>query len=344
MKKLIFLWLSCLFISKPLSAQIAITGSNTSTTYNSNSITFANTIPSGNNMILIIGVTTKETGISSVTFSGTAMTQLTLVSQASLRVALYYRLLGNLSNSLTANVVVNIITNDNINVGAMHCSGVNQGSPFGDVKVAKAQSSNATVTYTSGNGNLGIAMLGALNTNAYSLGSGQTLRWSINGNHSNRLSTEPGTSTVTSSYSLSATDWALIGTSLQASNVSLDVDLKDFDVSCFNNYFQLDWETLTEKNTDYFKAQRSLNMLDWTDVCRIKAAGNAQVLRKYSYQDAFDALSLVYYRLIEVDLDKSEKILMVKNTQCAPNPEDDILVYPNPSHASVLISRPSNIL
>ena len=328
-----------MLLSITLPAQISITGSNTANNGNTSSLSFNNTIPAGNNMILIVGVTTKEKNITSVTFSGTAMTQLTLVTRAGMNVGLYYTLLGNLASSASGNVVANISTQDNVCIGAIYCSGVNQSTPFANTKTSSAQNSNAIITFTSAIGNLGLAMLGTLNTGVITAGSGQSTLWAVNNNHSNRLTSEPGAASITSNFSLGASaDWAMIGTSLQAANVALDIDLKDLYVNCYSNYYQLDWQTLTEKNTDYFLVQRSLNLSDWTDVVHMKAAGNSQALKSYTYQDAFDAFSQVYYRLVEVDLDRSERILMIRSAQCAANAEDEIVIYPNPSQNTFFLN------
>ncbi len=326
-----------LLLGNRLQSQIAFTGSN-SATGSSNSLSKSITIPAGSNGILIVGVTTKEKNISSVTFTGTAMNQLTLVTQA-MRVAMYYKVLGNLGSSLTGNVVVNLASSDQVCLGAAFYTGVLQSAPLVNTQTNQGQSTSASVTFTSSSGNLAISMIGSLISNISSIGGGQTNRFSVINNHSSRMTEEAGASSNTMSYTLnSSTDWGIIGASLQASNVALDIDLKDFYVNCYPNYYQLNWSTATEKNTNYFRIDRSQNMLEWDEIARIKAAGNTVLLRNYEYQDEFDAFSDVYYRLVEVDLDKSEKVLNIKSAPCAEYKTDEIWIYPNPSIQSFMLN------
>ncbi len=337
MKKIGYLMVLALLLGNRLQSQIAFTGSN-SATGSSNSLSKSITIPAGSNGILIVGVTTKEKNISSVTFTGTAMNQLTLVTQA-MRVAMYYKVLGNLGSSLTGNVVVNLASSDQVCLGAAFYTGVLQSAPLVNTQTNQGQSTSASVTFTSSSGNLAISMIGSLISNISSIGGGQTYRWSVINNHSSRMTEEAGASSNTMSYTLnSSTDWGIIGASLQASNVALDIDLKDFYVNCYPNYYQLNWSTATEKNTNYFRIDRSQNMLEWDEIARIKAAGNTVLLRNYEYQDEFDAFSDVYYRLVEVDLDKSEKVLNIKSAPCAEYKTDEIWIYPNPSIQSFMLN------
>ena len=337
MKKIGYLMVLALLLGNRLQSQIAFTGSN-SATGSSNSLSKSITIPAGSNGILIVGVTTKEKNISSVTFTGTAMNQLTLVTQA-MRVAMYYKVLGNLGSSLTGNVVVNLASSDQVCLGAAFYTGVLQSAPLVNTQTNQGQSTSASVTFTSSSGNLAISMIGSLISNISSIGGGQTNRFSVINNHSSRMTEEAGASSNTMSYTLnSSTDWGIIGASLQASNVALDIDLKDFYVNCYPNYYQLNWSTATEKNTNYFRIDRSQNMLEWDEIARIKAAGNTVLLRNYEYQDEFDAFSDVYYRLVEVDLDKSEKVLNIKSAPCAEYKTDEIWIYPNPSIQSFMLN------
>ncbi|MEI6019995.1 MAG: T9SS type A sorting domain-containing protein [Bacteroidota bacterium] len=338
MKKIVYLMVLSLLLINRLQSQIAFTGSN-SATGSSSSYVFANTVPSGNNVLFLVGVVAKEENISSVTFTGTAMTQLTLTSQGGMQVALYYKEMGNLASNVSGNVVVNLASPDQLCVGAAYYSGVLQSAPLVNTNVGKNQSTNASVTFNSSTGNLGISMIAVLSSNAITNGAGQTQRWSAINSQSNVFTQKAGANSVTMSHTIaSSKDWAMIGASLQASNITLDIELKDFYVNCYSNYYQLNWSTATEKNTNYFKVERSLNMMEWTEIARVKAAGNSVLVNKYDYRDEFDVSSDVYYRLVEVDLDKTEKVLKIQIAPCAVNLIDEIWIYPNPSVQSFILN------
>ena len=67
------------------------------------------------------------------------------------------------------------------------------------------------------------------------------------------------------------------------------------------------WETATEKNSDYFVIDRSIDGKSWIEVQTIKSVGNSETISKYSTVDIGFEEVMNYYRLSQYDLDGTEK-------------------------------------
>lgn len=92
---------------------------------------------------------------------------------------------------------------------------------------------------------------------------------------------------------------------------------------------QLTWATATELNSDYFSVQRSVDLREFSDMGRVKSAGDSRQRLEYSFTDETPLPGVNYYRLKQVDKDGSSeysKIIAV-NAQST----ERFVVYPNPS-------------
>jgi hypothetical protein len=67
------------------------------------------------------------------------------------------------------------------------------------------------------------------------------------------------------------------------------------------------WETATEKNSDYFVIDRSIDGKSWIEVQTIKSVGNSETTSNYSTVDIGFEEVMNYYRLRQYDLDGTEK-------------------------------------
>jgi hypothetical protein len=67
------------------------------------------------------------------------------------------------------------------------------------------------------------------------------------------------------------------------------------------------WETATEKNSDYFVIDRSIDGKSWEAVQTIKSVGNSQSTSNYSAVDINFKEAMNYYRLRQYDFDGTEK-------------------------------------
>src|SRR5688572_16501581 len=95
---------------------------------------------------------------------------------------------------------------------------------------------------------------------------------------------------------------------------------------------KLDWITASEKNSDYFLVQHSLDGLKFKDIGKVAGNGTVSSERAYRFMHADPANGKNYYRLKQVDLDETSEyspIVMVEkkgmNTRTF-----NFAVYPNP--------------
>jgi plastocyanin len=124
---------------------------------------------------------------------------------------------------------------------------------------------------------------------------------------------------------------AMAGT-INASSV-LPVSLSNFSVTPGNNSALLKWTTASEFNTDWFIVKKSINASSYTDVARIKAAGNSCIVQHYSFTDenTGTAYKYIYYELQIINKDGSSNLSSIQKfinnnavkrliTQISPNP------------------------
>lgn len=91
-------------------------------------------------------------------------------------------------------------------------------------------------------------------------------------------------------------------------NQPLPVELTRFSASLLEPHVELNWETASEINSDFFSVERSQNGIDFSEIGQIKAAGDSDAPLQYRYIDEQAANRLsgsVFYRLRTVDFDGS---------------------------------------
>jgi len=98
----------------------------------------------------------------------------------------------------------------------------------------------------------------------------------------------------------------------------------------------LSWTTLTELNADYFSIQRSEDGSQFSEIGRVKAAGNSTQRINYSFGDEKinPNSRYSYYRLSTVDLDGSKELSQIKLLkQDAAQKKIIVKISPNPIQA-----------
>jgi hypothetical protein len=113
----------------------------------------------------------------------------------------------------------------------------------------------------------------------------------------------------------------------------LPVELVSFTGTNEGDKNRLDWLTASEKNTDKFIVEKSLDGINWFYIGEQKAAGNSNVPLSYKLYDYAPVLGDNYYRLKIVDTDESFKysdIIKIKLNDIAMS-NDIVTIYPNPA-------------
>jgi alpha-L-arabinofuranosidase len=89
------------------------------------------------------------------------------------------------------------------------------------------------------------------------------------------------------------------------SSTTLPVHFTDWKATQLNNQIELSWITTEEKNSNYFQIERSSNGIDFDSVGFVYALGNSTQEIQYDYSDKIYLNEMYFYRLKEVDKDKS---------------------------------------
>lgn len=120
---------------------------------------------------------------------------------------------------------------------------------------------------------------------------------------------------------------------------SLPVELTYFRANALpTRQVQLNWATASERNSDYFLVERSVDLQQFISVARFKAAGESYQSRTYAHLD--DALTdgTYYYRLVQVDRDGTRRRYRPAAVRVGEG-ATPFVVYPNPSSGGVIFVR-----
>lgn len=103
----------------------------------------------------------------------------------------------------------------------------------------------------------------------------------------------------------------------------------------------LNWSTATEQDTKDFIVQHSTNTTNWNTIGMLKAAGNSQSIRQYSFVHTSPNSDANYYRLVQSDQDGQisySKVVFVSFSEKLKG----LSVYPNPVQNGRLVVKLEN--
>jgi len=110
----------------------------------------------------------------------------------------------------------------------------------------------------------------------------------------------------------------------------------NFDGARVGNDNVLNWSTALETNNNYFIVERSSDGANFTALETVKGNGNSNNINQYSYTDKNAPYETMYYRLNQVDYNKSQHLSKV--IAVSPNtPSGSVTLYPNPAMAQVTV-------
>ncbi len=159
------------------------------------------------------------------------------------------------------------------------------------------------------------------------------------------LTIDPINGTVTSSFTYSFVDDAG-GESDPATVVmpflgSLPIELFDFTVNKDDRKAILKWATASEYNNDYFEIERSVDGIAFESLYKIKGNGTTTTTSYYNYTDKRTRGGHNYYRIKQVDHDRSFSYSDIKSVYFGHGTE--INVYPNPTMGTVTIDNGTRV-
>ncbi len=115
----------------------------------------------------------------------------------------------------------------------------------------------------------------------------------------------------------------------------LPIELTEFSGKRINRAVHLYWKTATEINNDYFEVQRSKDGRKFVNIGKVVGQGNSLESQDYSFIDHEPFPGINYYRLKQVDFDRSHSFSEVINFTIDQD-QDYIKVYPNPARSNTL--------
>lgn len=114
-----------------------------------------------------------------------------------------------------------------------------------------------------------------------------------------------------------------------AANNSLPVEMVFFRAANMLNRVELEWQTATEINNDFFEVQRSFDGKEFEVIGLVEGNGNSMESIDYNFKDYAPLAGESYYRLRQVDYDGAfefSEVLTVKRQQ-----DSDLVAVPNPT-------------
>ena len=119
---------------------------------------------------------------------------------------------------------------------------------------------------------------------------------------------------------------------------SLPVSLLTYNVHKMGESINIEWETTSEVNNEYFTIERSYDLASWEEIARIEGSnlevGNSQ----YLVVDKPEHSGSVLYRLSQQDVDGKLTILGIRSINMSGFVDKEVSLYPNPGSDVVYIS------
>ncbi|RYM32823.1 T9SS type A sorting domain-containing protein [Brumimicrobium glaciale] len=125
---------------------------------------------------------------------------------------------------------------------------------------------------------------------------------------------------------------------INVAQTPLPIELIYFDAKPYQDYkVNLDWQTASERNNDYFTIDKSTDGIQWKKVNKVEGAGNSASLIKYSSIDESPFKGISYYRLKQTDFDGKFTYSATKSVIIKGQENSEIEVFPNPSESQLTL-------
>lgn len=174
---------------------------------------------------------------------------------------------------------------------------------------------------------------------------GYTYLWSSGQTSStlNYMPTAPG-STVFTCNVTDACGITRVATFTITNNCVLPIELKDYTATYTGNYTNINWTTISEKNSEYFTIERSVNGTDYVLLEKITAAGSSNSQKDYNVKDhSPNKKGINYYRLKQFDVGGIEKFSKVITMEIIEE-SLEVLLIPNPAANDLDVELSDNFI
>lgn len=154
--------------------------------------------------------------------------------------------------------------------------------------------------------------------------------------------TVPGLSGNTLELKLSATNSS--GTEfirfddidIQYSTV-MPIQLVSFTVKNQSSKVQIDWETGSEINNNFFTIERSIDAMEWVSLIEVNGAGNSFSNLTYTVWDENPNPGVSYYRLKQTDFDGEFEYFPIRSVDIDTELKSQLFMYPSRAKNQVII-------
>ena len=126
-------------------------------------------------------------------------------------------------------------------------------------------------------------------------------------------------------------DFTVTGWTATGILTTLSIELNSFYGKTEENDNILYWETLTEKNNDYFIIEKSNDGITFETVGHVSGNGTTNEIKTYNFIDKNNLTNLVYYRLIQVDINGEKHKFDIISLRKTSDKFGIINLYPNPT-------------
>jgi len=120
----------------------------------------------------------------------------------------------------------------------------------------------------------------------------------------------------------------------QTGGVLLPIELVYFNLQREDNKVNINWQTATELNNDYFTIERSHNGYDYESIGTMLGAGNSSNQISYTFTDNDPINGISYYRLMQTDYNGDYEIFNPASISFEQSSyfllEQNVSIYPNP--------------
>ncbi len=144
-------------------------------------------------------------------------------------------------------------------------------------------------------------------------------------NHPGTAVGNPSGSITTNTAVTSFSPFALATTS---NSNPLPIELVNFTAKANGKQVDLEWQTASEINNEFFTIERSIDGLNFEIVTIIEGAGNSTALLDYKTVDTNPYTGTSFYRLKQTDFDGAFEYSEVRRVEIEG--EGQVFIYPNP--------------
>lgn len=123
---------------------------------------------------------------------------------------------------------------------------------------------------------------------------------------------------------------------------TLPIELVSFRSNMQGRRVQLEWETATEENNDYFEVQHATDInSDFTVIGRVDGSGTINTPVSYEFYHDSPVEGNNYYKLRQVDYDGTETFTDIITEYYEGADGSVIEIYPNPNKGEFIIGLPT---